>query len=73
LKNYDEALVDIKAAIKLAPSDVSLRNEYESIKKSKADFDLSQQGSIKAFFSQGLYNEKQANITKNYDTLPDFS
>ena len=35
MKAYDEALTDIKEAIKLSPSDKSIRDEFEAIKASK--------------------------------------
>lgn len=35
LKNYEEALTDIKEAIKLSPSDKALRDEFEAIKAAK--------------------------------------
>jgi hypothetical protein len=38
LKNYDEAIDDIKAAIKLSPADKGLRDEYEIIKKEKQKY-----------------------------------
>jgi tetratricopeptide (TPR) repeat protein len=38
LHNYDEAVVDIKEAIKLNPSDKNLRDEFESIKKEKQKY-----------------------------------
>jgi tetratricopeptide (TPR) repeat protein len=38
LKNYDEAVDDIKAAIKLSPADKALRDEYENIKKEKQKY-----------------------------------
>ena len=35
LKNYDEAITDIKEAIKLSPGDKALRDEFEAIKALK--------------------------------------
>ena len=38
LHNYDEAIDDIKAAIKLSPSDKNLRDEFENIKKERTKY-----------------------------------
>ena len=38
LKNYEEAIDDIKAAIKLSPADKSLRDEFENIKKERLKY-----------------------------------
>jgi tetratricopeptide (TPR) repeat protein len=35
---YDEAIQDIKEAIKIAPSDKNLRDEFETIKKAKQEY-----------------------------------
>jgi len=50
-----------------------LREEYERIKSAKADNDKKAAGGIKAFFSQGIYNEVEAAITRFEDELPPFS
>lgn len=34
--DLDEAMTDIKTAIKIAPSDGNLRNQFEAIKREKA-------------------------------------
>jgi hypothetical protein len=36
LHQYDEAIDDIKAAIKLSPNDKSLRDEFEVVKKARS-------------------------------------
>jgi len=37
MKLFDEAVEDIKAAIKLAPGDKKLRDEFERVKKSQLE------------------------------------
>ena len=70
---FDNAMADIKAAIKLAPQDTKLRQQFEAIKKEKASKAAKQKASLAAFFSEGVYNDKAAaKLTKNFDKLPDF-
>jgi len=64
LHQYDEAISDIKEAIKISPEDKSLRDEFEKIKELRKKANEAQSKAAKSFFSQGLYNEKEANITK---------
>jgi hypothetical protein len=63
-------LSDIKETIKLSPTDKALRDEFEKIKEMRRKNNESQSKAAKSFFSQGLYNEKEAAITKVEDSLP---
>ena len=73
LNELDEAMVDIKAAIKLAPTDASLRTQFEAIKKEKADKAKKQKKGLAAFFSQGVYNDKDdVKAEENHERLPEF-
>jgi hypothetical protein len=44
-------MVDIKAAIKLMPTDANMRAQFEAIKKEKADKAKKQKAGLAAFFS----------------------
>ena len=67
-------MADIRTAIKIAPQDGNLRAQFESIKKEKAEKAKKQKAGLAAFFSEGVYNDKEApKITKNFDRLPDFN
>jgi len=72
MHQYDEAMADLKEAIKISPGDKKLREEFDNIKALKKKWLESQQKSIKNFFAQGLYNEKEAVVTRQEDHLPDF-
>lgn len=72
LHSYEDALSDIKEAIKLSPTDKSLRDEFEKIKEMRRKANETQSKAAKSFFSQGLYNEKEPAITKVEDSLPQF-
>ena len=73
MKQYEEALNDIKEAIKLSPSDKNLRDEYEAIKASKKKETDHEKELARQLFSQGLYNEKSApSKPKKVDGLPEF-
>ena len=72
LKQYDEAISDFKNAIKRNPSEKKMRTEYQKCKEMKKNYDKSQQNVFKSFFSSGVYNEKEAKLTKVEDKLPDF-
>ena len=61
---YDEAIQDIKEAIKISPADKKLREEFETYKTHKKKYVESQQKNLKSFFASGLYNEKDSSITK---------
>lgn len=74
LGDLDDAMADIKRAIKLAPSDGNLRAQFEAIKKEKASKAQKQKKGLAAIFAQGVYNEKEApKVMKNYDALPAFN
>ena len=66
-------MADIVSAIKLDPSDKTLRAHHEAIKKEKASKAQKAKKGFSAFFNEGVYNDKAApRITKNYSKLPDF-
>lgn len=74
IKQYDEAMEDIKAAIKLSPQDKKLRTEYETLKSEKSKANASQSNMMKNFFSEGIYNEKDApKVAQKYSKLPKFN
>jgi len=50
LKSYDEALSDIKQAVKLAPNDAKLRQEFERIKNVRAEHMKAEQNKYASFF-----------------------
>ena len=71
---HQEAMDDIKAAIRLAPQDTNLRAQFEAVKKEKAALAGKQKAGFAQFFSQGIYNEKEApKPTKNHSKLPTFN
>lgn len=73
LNELDDAMADIKAAIKLAPADGNLRAQFETIKKERADKAKKTKAGLAKFFSQGVYNEKEAvKQERRHDRLPDF-
>jgi hypothetical protein len=49
-----------------------LRDEFEKIKELRRKANEAQSKAAKSFFSQGLYNEKEASITKEEKSLPSF-
>ena len=63
---------DIKEAIKISPADKNLRDEFEKIKELKKKANEQQSKAARTFFSQGLYNEKEAAITKDEKALPQY-
>lgn len=73
LKDFDQALTDIKEAIKLNPADKNLRDEFEAIKAAKKKETDHEKNLAKTLFSQGLYNEKAAPVKqRKADGLPEF-
>jgi peptidylprolyl isomerase len=73
LKNYDDALTDIKAAIKLSPQDKKFREDLETIKNLVKKEAQSQQSVMANLFKQGIYAEKKGVIPKKvFQKLPDF-
>lgn len=73
MQNFDEAVNDIKSAIKLAPQDKNLRAIYEEIKAEKKKNNTSQQEAMKKFFAEGVYNEKEVKVSPTvHQKLPDF-
>jgi cyclophilin family peptidyl-prolyl cis-trans isomerase len=73
MKNYDEAIEDIKAAIKLNPQDKKLRTDFDNVKNEKKKHAMSQQNAMAKFFAEGIYTEKEVAKTKKvHDKLPEF-
>lgn len=56
---FDDALADIKEAIKLSPKDKQLRTHFELVKKQRAEALKSEQASMAKLFSSGIYNDKK--------------
>lgn len=54
------------------PQDAKLREEFENVKKERKKYNETSQKGIKEFFSKGIYNEKEAPITKSEVMLPSF-
>lgn len=73
LKQYDEALNDLKNAIKKNPNDKNLRTEFQECKEEKKKYDKSQQSMFQKFFQEGVYNEKEAEISRIEDKLPEYN
>ena len=74
VNEHDNAMTDIVAAIKLDPADTALRAQHETIKKEKASKNKKAKAGFAAFFSEGVYNDKDApKQVKNFDKLPDFN
>lgn len=69
---YDEAIQDLKEAIKIDPADKKLREEFEAAKLLKRKYLEQQQKQIKNVFAQGLYSEKEVAVTRKEDKLPEF-
>ena len=73
VNELDQAMADIVAAIKLDPSDAALRTQHEAIKKERASKAKKAKAGLAAFFSEGVYNDKDApKVTRNFDSLPVF-
>ena len=72
LNAFDEAIEDIKSAIKLSPADKNLRDEFENIKTLKQKYNHQQQKSLSNLFSSGLYAEKAVPVVKKDTSLPKF-
>lgn len=73
LGELDDAMADIKSAIKISPQDTNLRAQFENIKKERSSKAQKQKASLAAFFSQGVYNDKSSvKVQKKHDKLPDF-
>ena len=73
LENFDDALNDIKEAIKLSPQDKKFRQDFEAIKAEKKKQTSTKAGAIAKFFSEGVYNEKETKIVpKILVRLPEF-
>lgn len=70
LAELAKASEDIKEAIKLAPSQKNLRDHFELVKAEKAKVAAKKKAQVKAFFSEGIYNEKT--VKQNFNRLPDF-
>lgn len=73
LTDFDEAILDIKEAIKLSPADKNLRDEFENIKKQRSEALSSEQKKMQSIFSSGLYSEKAAPKVKKDSSMPKFN
>lgn len=54
------------------PNDKKIREEFELLKEQKKKHSASQGNVFKAFLSEGIYNEKVAEITRKEYSLPKF-
>lgn len=70
LKQFDEALDDIKAAIKLSPQDKTMRALFEKIKTEKKKYNESEASIFQKAFKGGIYDEKKGPAKK--ETLPKY-
>jgi len=64
---FDDALADIKDAIKLDPKNKQLRTHFEQIKKERAEALKGEQATMAKFFAQGIYNDKKVDPAKPAD------
>jgi tetratricopeptide (TPR) repeat protein len=72
-KNFDEAVADIKAAIKLQPNDKKLRDEYKLSTDAKKAFMAKQQSAMQGMFGGGMYEDKKDMVKKSVlSKLPEF-
>lgn len=73
VKNFKEATDDLKTAIKLAPGDKKLRDEFEKLRAEKKKHSDAQAEAMRKALSQGLYNEKDNVVARQvYAKLPAF-
>lgn len=72
MHQYDEALQDIKEAIKITPNDKKLREEFETIKKARTEYNKKQQKGFQQFFAEGIYQDKEVVLEKKEYNLPPF-
>jgi len=56
-KNYEEAVTDIKAAVKQDLQNKALRSHWEVCKKALAEHNKTTSGAIGSFFSGGVYDD----------------
>lgn len=74
-KEYDQAQADCKALVTINPKDKAYRDHWELIKSEKQKERQGQQAAMSKMFSEGLYNEKTVNISKEKknSALPKFN
>lgn len=73
-QEYDGAMEDIKAAIKIMPQDKNLRAHFEVVKKAKSAADAKKAKAMQGMFGGGMYNEMPdpPKPTENITKLPEF-
>ena len=72
-RQYDEAIEDLKKAIKLNPQDKNLRKELENAKEKRKAANKKASEGMKNMFSRGIYDEKSdAKGHQKFEKLPDF-
>lgn len=59
LNQFDGALDDIRACIRLAPNDKTYRAHHEKVKENRKKKADSQGAAMKKMFSEGMYNDKE--------------
>ena len=57
-RQFDEAIEDLKSAIKLNPQDKNLRKELEAAKEKRKTQNKKAADGMKNMFSRGIYEEK---------------
>lgn len=73
LNQFDGALEDIKACIRLAPNEKLYRVHFELVKENRKKKADSQGAAMKKMFSEGMYNDKDAGkIERELTELPAF-
>ncbi|CAI2366512.1 unnamed protein product [Moneuplotes crassus] len=72
MKQFENAIADLKSAIKLSPKDKALRKEFQACKDEKKAHDKSQAKMLTDFFAEGVYNEIKPDITHYEEKLPEY-
>lgn len=73
LKDFDQAIEDLKTAIKLDPKDKAMRKEFDLTKEEKKKHIAQQKGVFEKAFSSGLYSEKKdASLSKSISEVPKY-
>ena len=74
LKEFASASDDLKAAIKLSPSDKAMRAEFEALKEDKKKQLQTEKGIFEKAFGGGLYEEKVDPVpNKNLSSVPKYN
>ena len=74
--DLDDATRDLKYAIKLAPQDKKLRDEWENLRKLKDENKMKHKNIMVGMFNNkkgegGIYDEKKMRYV--YEKIPDFN